>query len=336
MKLSVVVVVHDMAREAPRTLRSLAVPYQQGVVPEDYEVIVVDNGSPVPLGEEVVASFGPNFRYYYLEDAPPSPVAAVNFGVARGQGDVVGVCIDGARIVTPGLLRHALAAFRAWPSPTVAALGWHLGPGPQQRTTSQGYGPLAEDRLLDAIGWPEDGYRLFEIAVLTSSSAHGCFAPIAESNTLFLTRKAWDEIGGMDPAFDAPGGGLANLDLFKRACERPDAQVVILLGEGSFHQVHRGVSTNVAAEESDRRFAAWAAQYREIRGEEWRMPEYTPVYLGCVPDQALEYVAWSALHRLGREVGQAGEAAGRGGGGRRRTSTGWWQRFAALLGGKWR
>ena len=50
-KLSVIVIIYDMAREAPRTLQSFAVPYQTGIAPEDYEVIVVDNGSPTPLGE---------------------------------------------------------------------------------------------------------------------------------------------------------------------------------------------------------------------------------------------------------------------------------------------
>ena len=43
-KLSVIVIVYDMSREAPRTLQSLAVPYQTGIAVEDYEVIVVDNG----------------------------------------------------------------------------------------------------------------------------------------------------------------------------------------------------------------------------------------------------------------------------------------------------
>ena len=47
--LSVVVVAHDMARELPRTLRTLSVPYQRGIDSTAFEVIVVDNGSPEPL-----------------------------------------------------------------------------------------------------------------------------------------------------------------------------------------------------------------------------------------------------------------------------------------------
>ncbi len=43
--LSVIVVFYNMAREAPRTLRSLSRSYQQGIDDLSYEVIVVDNGS---------------------------------------------------------------------------------------------------------------------------------------------------------------------------------------------------------------------------------------------------------------------------------------------------
>ena len=43
--LSVVVVVYNIPREAPRTLFSLSADYQRHIAPEDYEVIVVDNGS---------------------------------------------------------------------------------------------------------------------------------------------------------------------------------------------------------------------------------------------------------------------------------------------------
>ena len=43
-------------RELPWTLRSLASPYQRGDPdPVDYEVVVVDNGSPTPVDEALVA-----------------------------------------------------------------------------------------------------------------------------------------------------------------------------------------------------------------------------------------------------------------------------------------
>src|SRR5689334_16426722 len=84
--LSIILVVYDMAREARRTLRSLTTEYQQGAESLDYEVIVVDNGSPVPFGEDTVRGFGDRFVYDYVADALPSPVRAVNQAVERARG----------------------------------------------------------------------------------------------------------------------------------------------------------------------------------------------------------------------------------------------------------
>ena len=47
--LTVVVVAYGMSRELPRTLQSLAPTFQEGIDPGDYEVVVVDNGSPTPV-----------------------------------------------------------------------------------------------------------------------------------------------------------------------------------------------------------------------------------------------------------------------------------------------
>ena len=77
--LGVVVVVHNMHREARRTLHSLSRSYQWGIDDLDYEVIVVENGSDPEqrLGEELVRSFGPEYRYIDLGDgASPSPASA--------------------------------------------------------------------------------------------------------------------------------------------------------------------------------------------------------------------------------------------------------------------
>jgi hypothetical protein len=52
MKLSVIFVAYDMAPEIPRTLQSLARNYQHGAQDLMYDVLLVDNGSPVPLDEE--------------------------------------------------------------------------------------------------------------------------------------------------------------------------------------------------------------------------------------------------------------------------------------------
>ena len=85
--LSVVVVVHDMARELPRTLRSLSPHCQDGIGADDYEVIVVDNGSACPVDPSLVSGFGGNLRLERIDPAPPSPVRAASFAARRAPAN---------------------------------------------------------------------------------------------------------------------------------------------------------------------------------------------------------------------------------------------------------
>jgi len=155
--LSVIVVFHNMGREAPRTLFTLSPQYQRGVEAGDYEVVVLDAGSHTPLEETFVKSFGENFRLV-RSPAEPSPVVAVNRAAALARGEAIALCIDGARMLTPGVVRLALAALRAWEDPVVATLAWHLGPKVQNESMLEGYNQAAEDALLDSVDWRADGY----------------------------------------------------------------------------------------------------------------------------------------------------------------------------------
>ncbi len=292
--VSVVLVVYDMNREAPRTLHTLSAAYQRGIEADQYEVLVVDNGSPEPLGEALVRSCGPNFRYHYIDQASPSPVAAINTGVSMTRGEVVAVMIDGARMVTPGLLDYGRRAFALYADPVVTCPAWHLGPKLQQLSVSEGYDKKQEDALLAGIDWRRDGYRLFEIGTPAGSSKEGCFMAMTESNAVFLHRRGFDALGGYDPAFDLPGGGMVNLDFYRRAGERPGTELVVLFGEGSFHQLHGGISTNVPREETRRRVATWKAQYEIIRGECYRPPQARPVFLGHLHPAVMPFIRFSA------------------------------------------
>lgn len=297
-RISVILVAYEMERELPRTLRSLSHGYQLGVSADDYEVIVVDNGSSIPIDRDAVSRWGANFRLLRIEEPSPSPVGAMNRGVAASRGSIVGLHIDGARLATPGLLQYVKLAFSIYEDPTVATLSWHLGPAPQQESISEGYSREVEDDLLARIDWPNNGYRLFEISSLAPSSESGFFLPIHESNSFFLKRAGYDSIGGFDEVFDLPGGGLANLDCYRRALERPGSRLVMLLGEGSFHQLHGGISTNVPVSEGAQRFARWADQYRQLRGEPWQPAGVAPVFLGAAPDGCLEAIQWSAARAI--------------------------------------
>jgi glycosyltransferase involved in cell wall biosynthesis len=232
-KVSVVVVVYNMAREAPRTLFSLSTAFQRNIRADEYEVIVVDNGSTPPFDPLVLAELQGNFRLIRIEPAPPSPAHAINRGLAAARGEVIGVMIDGARIASPGMLDLATMAARLSDRFIILTLAFHLGPKVQMLSVLEGYDQHQEDHLLARSGWMEDGYRLFDISVFSGSSAGGWFRPLSESNAIFMRRPLWNELGGFDERFTSPGGGFVNLDTLRRAAALPDVSFVTLLGEGT-------------------------------------------------------------------------------------------------------
>jgi hypothetical protein len=299
-----VVVAYDMARELPRSLRALAPPYQRDLAPNDHEVVVVDNGSPQPLPPPADQ---PHVRWTRLDPASPSPARAANEGVRQARGDVVGLIVDGARLASPGLLATALAARALGERVVVTAPAYHLGTTTHMEAASQGYDQAEEDRMLEASGWEADGYQLFSISTLAASSGRGWFGPMGESSSLFMSRALWDELGGLDERFELPGGGLANHDLYRRACEAPGTKLVVLPGEGTFHQVHGGAATS-------RRFG-WDemhADYVAIRGQAYKPPTHQPTFYGMIPPQALPHAERSArlaLERADHIARQANQVA---------------------------
>jgi hypothetical protein len=294
----VVVVVYNIPREAPRTLLSLSASYQRHIDAGNYEVIVVDNGSNPPLDPAVIEALSGNFRLICIDPAPPSPAHAINRGIAAAEGEVIGVIIDGARMVSPGLLHFALAGARLYDKAVVVAPGWYLGADYQNCAIPAGYNQAHEDALLSSINWPEDGYRLFEISTLDQSSIFGWLGPLGEASCLFLRREVWEELSGWDERFDVPGGGLLNVDTYFRAIGLPGSETVSLLGEGTFHQLHGGVATNSPLSRFIENFGVWHNQYEEIRGHHFQpaLPKTPPTYLGTLPRSALVHALRDALH----------------------------------------
>ena len=279
VEFSIIVIAYDMGRELPRTLHSLSQKYQQRSEGINYEVIVVDNGSPEPVAEEMVRSHGDQFRLLRIDDASPSPGDAVNRAAAQAKGQYLGIIIDGARMLTPGVLAWAHEAFTLRPRSVVSVLGFHLGPEHQGKSSQKGYNQDVEDRLLERIKWPTDGYRLFEISSLAGSSRYAWHGPIAESNCLFLPGSLFTEIGGYETRFASPGGGLINLDFYKRACEADKVELIYLVGEGCFHQIHGGVTTGGEHQQA-LKYRDFEGEYQDIRGSEIKAPPNQPILLG--------------------------------------------------------
>jgi len=291
-----VVVIHNMESEAENTLLSLAARHQREIDAEDYEVLVMDNGSDPPFPEEKLRRFGSNFSLHHIKDAPPTPLGALNQGAALARGRYLGLMIDGARIVTPRILRYALRAFHAYPCPIVSSLAWHIGPAVHRVAVQKlGHTKRDEIQLLEKIGWPRDGYRLFEISTLAGSSRLGYFVPKGESSSLFLRKESFSAIGGYDERFQSPGGGFANFDFYRRACALPDAQLVLLLGEGSFHQMHDGAATGLTDPQARKEMlTAWQEEYERITQTSLGPPQVSADFIGHVPQQLLSVIKQSA------------------------------------------
>lgn len=231
-----------------RTLHSLSAGYQQNIRQEDYEVLVIE------------------------PDPHSSLAAAVNCGIRKARGTLCAVMLDGACLASPGLLAATVRASRLHPRAIVAAPAWHLG-------------SADTEALLAAIGWPrpEAGYRLFEIAAPANSARQGILRAPEESGLLCLPREMLaNELGGCEEQFDLPGAGLANRDLFRRACDLPDSELVLLLGEAAFHPLP-------AAEAPD-----WQEQYRKVRGKPYAPSARVPWFCGHVPPSLMPTLERSA------------------------------------------
>ena len=297
-ELSVVVVGYRMTRELPRTILSLSPAMQKGIKADQYEIIVIDNGSPEPMPLDSFPAHGAQIYRHRLETSSPSPAAAANFGLNRARGRVKGVLIDGARLASPGLLATALLASRLDERPIISSLGFHLGFEGQMVSVQSGYDQRREDALLDEARWVEDGYRLFDIAALAGSSGDGFFSPVFESNALFMPNRLWRELGGFDERFASPGGGYVNPDAYVRALELPQTRLIVMLGEGTFHQVHGGVATNAAASPLE----AFLDEYTRLRGKGFEMSLRDAILLGSAPAQALRVIEQSAQLALKRHM----------------------------------
>ncbi len=293
-ELSILVCAFNMARELPRTLQSLSPAYQQGAQDIAWEVVVLDNGSDPPVRAEELQTILPGVRVIRPHKVLRSPAAAINAAMRELSAELVGLWIDGARIASPGIVRHAVEALRGDPSGAVGTLAFHLGPDSQKRSVPQGYGAAQEDALLDSVDWRQDGYRLFDISALAGSSAQGWFGCINETNGLFMHRSMWDALGGLDERFASPGGGCVNLDLWERVVEACGRRPWMILGEGSFHQVHGGAATN--GSEEDR--TAMREEYQAIHGRAHSAPDYRARYVGSLDPVRFASGAGSPLDRL--------------------------------------
>ncbi len=291
-----------MPRQALNTLISLSPTYQEGVSAADYEVILVENRSRRNMDAAAIEALPGNFRYFLRDEPGVSPAAAINFGFAQARGQFIGLMIDGARMVTPGVVQNVLMAFALDEFAMVAVPGYHLGENEQQFHLTHGYTEEKEQALLDEIDWLRNGYRLFDISCLSGANPNGIFHPFMECNCLFTSAEVFREIGQADERFDLPGGGALNLCIYRKIAMHPRTRSFMLAGEGSFHQLHGGVTTS-EVEKREAILRRQNEQLTELLGQPFRSPTVEPILLGKVPGPALRYLRHSVergMHRAQR------------------------------------
>ena len=268
-RMSIVVATYRMQREAPRTIMSLLPPLQRHVDDVDYEIVVVDNGSPEPLNLGDIAAKAP--RTVRLVRVAPhcaseSPARCINTAVRQhSTGELVMICIDGARMASSHLIRRTIDILDRHPRAFTYVGSRHLGPKPQMQSVKEGYDQAVEDQFLGSVSWDTDLDELYRISVW--AGAHEPSNPLlqSESNAFAMMRATWNCIGGYDERFARPGGGLCNLEVFRRLVTRNDGLNVLLYGETTFHQVHGGAATSHQGY-----FDESLAEYRRVVGGNYR------------------------------------------------------------------
>jgi hypothetical protein len=283
-----------MQRQAENTALSLTPDYQVGAAAENYEVIIVENRSSHNMSRDFLSQLPSNFHYFLRDETEPTPVHAINEGVQHASGNFVCIMIDGARLLTPGVVSNLIAAHGLAPHVVATIPSYHLGKELQQDAAESGYTADTEAELLASVGWPDNPYRLFEVSCLSKSCWRGVFLENWESNCISMPTELWRKLGGADPRFNTSGGGYVNLDIYKRACEAEGVTHVVIPGEGSFHQFHGGATTGgVQKEQRAKLMEEIRANYESVRGEPYTPPRTRPILLGRIPDESFAFLKHS-------------------------------------------
>jgi cephalosporin hydroxylase len=178
-----------------------------------------------------------------------------------------------------------MLGLRTYSPAVVTTHQWYVGPGQQGEAMDGGYDEEYEDRLFEEIDWPGDGYRLFQIGSFIGE--RDWFDNHWESNCFFVPRALLEQAGGYDESFSVPGGGYTNLDLFERLTTTPAVNVVDIIGEASFHQLHGGTTTNQPdVEERHARLSSYRRGYQEIRGRPFRNSGKARHVVGSILNEA--------------------------------------------------
>jgi hypothetical protein len=192
-------------------------------------------------------------------------------------------------------------AHRAVEHAVIVTPGYHLGGNGQENNEDNHYNEVIEQQLLAELDWKENGYRLFDIAAFSPANKLSYMHPIMECNCLFASRLSFERIGYCDERFMLKGGGSVNLHIYRQLGTLPESEIVVLAGEGSFHQYHGGVSTSQYSDRSQeidshnsQLSSFWENNFQAVRKE--------PILLGAVTSWAQVFLQSSSKYAQKRSI----------------------------------
>lgn len=300
---SFLILCYDMAEEVKNTLSTLT-PKYQNEEKQNYEILITENPSHNNINTQILSIYNAHIRYYPNKQNIPL-TKAINDLAQYAKGDYLIVIPDGARLLSSGIIKYCKQAIKIEKKSIVAFHGFHLGLFPQQISLKENlYSKEQELSFLQDIKFPQNPHALFFNACWAGSSKSGSFFQMAESNCLMLPKKLWNKVGGYDERLDSPSGGLANLDLYSRVISEEDHKLFFVLGEGSFHQLHDGDTTN----NDTNKFSLYKEEYLKKTGKVWKFPTRDNFdYLGHISSPYLRLLKESvistiALHQRKRPI----------------------------------
>ena len=120
-------------------------------------------------------------------------------------------------------------------------------------------------KRLELVNQKYSGPSLDELKDELSKSPQNVEIVLKISENYFANNK-------FDEAFEMPGGGLVNLDVFRKLFLHESTTPVLLTGEATFHQFHGGVATNVPA--TEKMWDKFDDEYERLRGRRFDLIGY--------------------------------------------------------------